>query len=150
MKQFQKLHLKGNKTNIISYQVLLKRFILAMHLVKENYLISLQVENFFGRFGDDLFAHKGDPRAEISGEIVRYDTLAPRPEFCCLCVLFAHAEAPSYCVLFAPAQGPSNSGSYYIEENEMNCEGSSEYMIMFMSFTRASFLTYGRISHLIG
>ena len=77
-------------------------------------------------------------------------TLAPRPEFCCLCVLFAHAQAPSYCVLFAPAQAPSNSGSYYIEENEMNCEGSSEYMIMFMSFTRASFLTYGRFSHPVG
>ena len=40
--------------HIISYQVLLKRFILAMHLVKEKCLISLQLENFFGRFGDDL------------------------------------------------------------------------------------------------
>ena len=49
--------------------------------------------------------------------------------------------------VFAHAQAPSNSGSYYIQGNEMNCEGSSEYMIMFMSFTRASFLTYGRISH---
>ena len=94
--------------------------------------------------------HKSDPRAEISGEIVRYDALAPRPQFCCLCVLFAHAQAPFNCVLFAHAQAPSNSGSYYIQGNEMNCEGSSEYMIMFMSFTRASFLTYRRISHLVG
>ena len=36
-------------------------------------------------------AHKSDPRAEISGEIVWYDALAPRPEvllswcFVCAC-----------------------------------------------------------------
>ena len=37
-------------------------------------------------------AHKSDPRAEISGDIVWYDALAPRPEvllswhFVCACV----------------------------------------------------------------
>ena len=35
---------------------------------------------------------------------------------------------------------PSNSSSYHIRENEMNCLGSSEYIIAFMSFTRARFL----------
>ena len=34
----------------------------------------------------------------------------------------------------------SNSSSYHIRGNEMNCVGSSEYMTVFTSFTRASFL----------
>ena len=42
----------------------------------------------------DALAHKSDPRAEISGEIVWYDALAPRPEvllswhFVCACAAF--------------------------------------------------------------
>ena len=41
--------------------------------------------------GISTLAHKSDPRAEISGEIVRYDALAPHPEvllcwrFICAC-----------------------------------------------------------------
>ena len=46
-------------------------------------------------------AHKSDPRAEISGEIVWYDALAPG-------VLFAHAQVLS------------NSSSYHICGNEIN------------------------------
>ena len=42
--------------------------------------------------------------------------------YCCLGVLFAHA------------QGPSNTSSYHIRENEMNCIGASEYMTVFTSF----------------
>ena len=48
--------------------------------------------------------------------------------YCCFGVLFAHAQVPS------------NSCSCYICGNEMNCVGSSEYMTVFTSFTRASFL----------
>ena len=48
--------------------------------------------------------------------------------YCCLGVLFAHALLPS------------NSSSYHIRGNEMNCVGSSEYMAVFTSFTRASFV----------
>ena len=48
--------------------------------------------------------------------------------YCCVGVLFAHAQVPS------------NSSSYHIRGNEMNCVGSSEYMTVFTSFTRASFL----------
>ena len=51
--------------------------------------------------------------------------------YCCLGVLFAHAQIPS------------NSSSYHIRGNEMNCVGSSEYMAVFTSFTRASFLNMG-------
>ena len=46
---------------------------------------------------------------------------------CCLGVLFAHAQVLS------------NSSSYHIRGNEMNCVGSSEFMTVFTSFTRASF-----------
>ena len=39
--------------------------------------------------GIKTLAHKSDPRAEISGEIISYDALAPRPEallsWCFLC-----------------------------------------------------------------
>ena len=35
---------------------------------------------------------------------------------------------------------PSNSSSYHIRGNEMNCVGSSEYMTVLTSLTRASFL----------
>ena len=73
-------------------------------------------------------AHKSDPRPEISGEIVWYDALAPRTE-----VLL------SWCFVCACA-GSSNSSSYHIRGNDMNCLGSSEYMAVVMSFTRASFL----------
>ena len=59
-------------------------------------------------------AHNSDPRAEISGEIVRYDALAPRPEVL-LSFFFAHAQVPS------------NSSSYHIRGNEMNFVGSIEY-----------------------
>ena len=48
--------------------------------------------------------------------------------YCCLGVLFAHAQVLS------------NSSSYHIRGNEMNCVGSSEYMTVFTSLTRASFL----------
>ena len=48
--------------------------------------------------------------------------------YCCLGVLFAHAQVLS------------NSSSYHIRGNEMNCVGSSEYMTEFMSFTFSSFL----------
>ena len=34
----------------------------------------------------------------------------------------------------------SNSSSYHIRGNEMNCVGSSEYMTVSTSITRASFL----------
>ena len=44
------------------------------------------------------------------------------------------------CVFFAHAQVPSHSCSYHIRGNEMNCVGSSEYMTVFTTFTRASFL----------
>ena len=56
-----------------------------------------------------------------------------------------------YCslgVLFAHAQLPSNSNSYHIRGVEMNCVESSEYMTMFTSFTRASFLNM-YIGHLV-
>ena len=53
-------------------------------------------------------------------------------------------------VLFAHAQVPSNSSSYHIRGNEMNCIGSIEYMVVFTSFARASSLTCGRISDLVG
>ena len=43
-------------------------------------------------------------------------------------------------VLLAHAQVPSNSSSYHIRGNEMNCVGSREYMTVFTSFTRASLL----------
>ena len=68
---------------------------------------------------------KSDPRAEISGEIVWYDALAPRPEVLLSCCFFAHAQVPSN----------------HIRGNEMNCVGSSKYMTVFTSFTRASFLS---------
>ena len=74
-------------------------------------------------------APKSDPRAEISGEIVRYDALAPRPE-----VLL------SGCFVCACAGSLYNSSSHHIRGNEIKCVGSSEYMIVFTSFTRASFL----------
>ena len=48
-------------------------------------------------------------------------------KYCCLGVLFAHAQLP---FIFS---------SYHIRRNEMNCIGSSEYMTVFTSFTRASF-----------
>ena len=38
--------------------------------------------------------------------------------YCCLGVLFAHAQVPS------------NSRSYHIRGNEMNCLGSSEFVIL--------------------
>ena len=46
--------------------------------------------------------------------------------YCCLGVLFAHAQVSS------------NSSSYHIRGNQMNCVG--EYITVFTSFTRASFL----------
>ena len=48
--------------------------------------------------------------------------------YCCLGVLFAHAQVPS------------NSSSYHIRGNGMNWVGSSEYMTVCSSSTRASFL----------
>ena len=48
--------------------------------------------------------------------------------YCCLGVLFAHAQVLS------------NTSSYHIRGNEINCVGSSEYMSVFTSSTRASFL----------
>ena len=77
-------------------------------------------------------AHKSDPRAEISGEIVWYEALEPRPE-----VLL------SWCFVCACAV-PSNSSSYHIPENEMNCVGSIaiEYMTVFTWFPRASFFQH--------
>ena len=41
---------------------------------------------------------------------------------------------------FPHAQVPSNSSSYHICGNEMNWVRSSEYIIVFTSFTRASFV----------
>ena len=38
-------------------------------------------------------------------------------------------------------RSPLTPSSYHIRGNEMNCVGSSEYMTVFMSFTRASFLS---------
>ena len=69
-------------------------------------------------------AQKSDPRAEISGEIVWRHV----QRYCCLGVLFAHAQVPS------------SSNSYHIRGSEMNCVGSSEFMTVITSFTRASFL----------
>ena len=43
----------------------------------------------------------------------------------------------------------SNSSSYHIRGNEMNCVGSSEYMTVFTSFTRASFIKMKNIKILI-
>ena len=85
-------------------------------------------------------ALKSDPRAEISGEIVWYDALAPRPE-----VLL------SWCIVCACA-GPSNSSSYHIRGNEINWVRSSEYVTVFTAFviTRASYLNMRAISLLVG
>ena len=69
-------------------------------------------------------------RAEISGEIIWFDALAPR----------LGALAPCLGVLFAHAQVASNSSSYHICGKEKKCVGSSEYLSVFTSFTRASFL----------
>ena len=44
--------------------------------------------------GISTLAHKSDPRAEISGEIVRYDALAPRTQVV-LCWCFVCACAGS-------------------------------------------------------
>ena len=67
--------------------------------------------------GDDRYLNLSSlkrPTAEIPGEIVWYDALATVQRYCCLGVFFAHA------------QGPSNSSSYHIRGNEINCIGSSE------------------------
>ena len=91
--------------------------------------------------GDDRYLNLNSqkrPTGRNLGEIVRYDALASRAQELLFGVLFAHAQAPS------------NSGSYHIRRNEMNPEGSSKYMTVFTSLTRASFLTCERISHLVG
>ena len=77
--------------------------------------------------GDDRYLNLSSQKPP-SGEIVWCDALAPRPE-----VLL------SWCFVCACA-GPSYCSSYHIRENKMNCIGSSEYMTVFTSFTRASFL----------
>ena len=41
--------------------------------------------------------------------------------------------------MIAHAQVPSSSNSYHFHGNEINYVGSSEYMTVFKSFTRASF-----------
>ena len=48
--------------------------------------------------------------------------------YCCLGVLFAHAQVPS------------KYKSYHIRGSGINCLGSSEYITVFTSFTRASFV----------
>ena len=73
--------------------------------------------------------HKSDPRAEISGEIVWYDALAPRPE-----VLL------SSCFICACAGLAGNSCSYHIRWNEMNSLESSKDITVFTSLTRPSLL----------
>ena len=46
--------------------------------------------------GIKTLAHKNDPQAEISGEIVRYDALAPRTEvLLSCCFLCACAGCPN-------------------------------------------------------
>ena len=83
-------------------------------------------------------AHKSDPRAEISGEIVWYTTLwHDVHRYCYLGVLFAHAQIPS------------NSSSYHIRGNEMNLVGQvntwrcSRYLLVPVS------LTSGQIRRLV-
>ena len=82
-------------------------------------------------------AHKSDPRAEISGEIVWYDALA-RPEvllpwwFVCACAGFLQ--------LF-----------YHIRGNEMNCLlGSRDIWKCSRHLLVPVSLTCGRISHPVG
>ena len=70
-------------------------------------------------------AHKSDPRGKSFGTTLWHHV----QRYCCLGDLFAHAQVSS------------NSSSYHIRGNEMNCLlGSGEYMTVFSSFTRASFL----------
>ena len=54
------------------------------------------------------------------------------------------------CVLFAHAQLFSNSTSYHICGNEMNCLGSSENMTVARHLLVPATLTCGRISRLVG
>ena len=73
-------------------------------------------------------AHKSDPRAESRGKSFGTMLWHHVQKYCCLGVSFAHAQVRS------------NSSSYHIRGNEMNCVGSSEYMTVFTPFSRASFL----------
>ena len=56
-------------------------------------------------------AQKSDPRAEISGEIVWYDALAPRPEvllswyFACACAVL---RGPEFLTIFVEKIGSTN------------------------------------------
>ena len=82
-------------------------------------------------------AHKSDPQAEISGEIVWYDALAPRPRVLLSWRFFAHAQLSS------------NSSPYHIRGNEMNWlkwihAQCSRHLLVPVS------LTCRRISHLVG
>ena len=69
--------------------------------------------------------HENLLRIQKKGHKNRNDT---KWRNCCLGVLFAHAQVPS------------NSCCYHIRGNEVNCVGSSEYLAVFASFSRASFL----------
>ena len=71
-------------------------------------------------------AHKSDPRAKSWGKSFGTTLWHHVQRYCFLGVLFGHAQVPS------------NSSSYHIRGNEMNCIGSSECMTVFTSFTLAS------------
>ena len=70
-------------------------------------------------------AHKSDPRGKSFGTTLWHHV----QRYCYFHVLFAHAQVLS------------NSSSYHIRGNEMNCFGTSKYMTVFTSFTRSSFLS---------
>ena len=92
--------------------------------------------------GDDrylnLSSQKRATGRNLGGNRSVYDALAPRPE-----VLL------SRCFVCA-CRSLSNSSSYHIRGNEMNCVGSSEYMTVSRHLLVPVSLTYGRISHLVG
>ena len=83
-------------------------------------------------------SHKSDPRAEISGEIVWYDALAPRPEVLLSWCFFLRMRRLSL-TQFSP---------YMWEWNELRrvkwVHECSRHLLV------PVFLTCGRISHLVG
>ena len=76
-------------------------------------------------------AHKSDPRAEISGEIVWYDALAPRPEvllswyFVCACAILQELKFLPYSwgKIFAKGQVPDAVISIY------SCQFTGSYTV---------------------
>ena len=83
--------------------------------------------------GDDRYLNLSSPKAthgpKSRGKSFGTTLWHHVRRYCCLGVLFAHAQ-----VLF-------NSSSYHIRGNEMNWLEASEYITVFTSFTRSTFLT---------